>query len=466
MKIHMIGIGGSSMRGLAQYLERCGHQVTGCDEVPVTIDETEIFLGHDPAHIDGSYDRVIYSSAVSPSAPAWPELEAAKALGIESMRRAKAIGEITRERTTITVSGAHGKSTTTGLIAHVLIELGLDPLMMLGAPLPELGGQSDEWGNGSAFRWGDGPFVLEADEFDRSFYEFTPDIAVITNIEAEHLDYFTGGLPEIIETFATFLGGLKPNGTVIYSGDDANVVAAIDQLKAHRPDLTYRSYGRDAQSDYLIIAAELRAASNRFAVRETAGTQTIINLQIPGAHNQLNATAVFAVCRALGHEPQTIPTGLATFKGVGRRFDLLFEAEGEKFIFDYGHHPTELTVTLAAARAWYPDEHIRIIFQPHQYARTQLLFADFVAALGAADEVVVTDIYGVAGREEETTVSAASLAEAIHEQAHIGAEYVSLLALEDWIVAHPCPGVTLLMGAGRDIRVIAYELTTRHKATA
>lgn len=462
MKIHMIGIGGTSMRGLAQYLVRAGHEVSGCDAVPVMIDEIPIALGHDPAHIDQTFDRVIFSSAVSPSAPAWPELQAAKTLKIEAVRRARAIGEITRGRQTLTISGAHGKSTTTGMLVHCFIELDRDPLMMLGAPLPELGGQSDEWGKGSAFRWGDGPFVLEADEYDRSFYEFVPDIAILTNIEAEHLDYFTGGLPEIIETFATFAAGSKPNATVLYCVDDSNVLAAVSQVRTKRSDLRFVSYGRATDSDYAVVSHELEAGQNIFTVKDPAGRTHEIRLAIPGAHNQLNAAAVFAASRILGLASPDIVRALGSFSGVGRRFDLLLDRGGEKVVFDYGHHPTELRVTIEAARAWYQGEPIRVIFQPHQYARTKLLFDDFVDALALADDVVVTDIYGVAGREEQTDVSAQGLASAIVARSGITARYVALPALERWIADNHWAGVTFLMGAGRDIRVLAQTLASGH----
>lgn len=463
MKIHLIGVGGTSMRGLAQYLVRAGHEVTGCDSLPVTIDEIPIELGHSPDHIDRSYDRVIYSSAITPSAPAWSELAAARGLRIETLRRAQAIGEITRHRQTITVSGAHGKSTTTGLIGHVLIALGQDPLLMLGAPLPELGGESDEWGRGRAFRWGEGPLVLEADEFDRSFQEFAPDLAVITNIDAEHLDYFKGGLVEIREAFSVFLAGAKPNAQVIFNADDPNTVRAITTAAHRRPDLRNVSYGAGKGQSYRLVTSRLEAGTSEISIQEQADSDcTDVTLAIPGRHNQMNALAAFSACRRLGLTAQRIASALVTFHGVGRRFDFLSERAGEKIFFDYGHHPREVAATIEAARAWYPHDRIRVIFQPHQYARTKLLFDDFVRALARADAVVITDIYNVAGREEQSAVSAADVASTIQTRTQTPATYVPAGGLVDWLGQHPQPGLTILMGAGRDIRLVGEQLSQHH----
>lgn len=465
MRIHMVGVGGISMRALARYLVDAGHTVSGCDvnsltllrypEDPQQVEVRRLLgfpidLGHDANHIV-NVDRVIINSAITESHPGWVEVVAAKKHGIPVLKRAQQIGEITRGRPTIALSGTHGKTTTTGMLAHILLKAQQDPFVMIGARVTAYGGQS--------YRAGAGPLVLEADEFDRSFFEFSPQVAVLTNIEADHLDYYTGGIAEIIETFAQFLLRVRAGGTVILHGDDERIREAYASVKDQLIDRTIVWYGRTGSNlDYRIEAVEAQGAQQN-AFRITTKTDVVTcSLAIPGNFNQDNATAVIAAANVFGVPTEAAVAALADYTGVDMRFEQLYDQDGLTIVSDYGHHPTEVQVTCDAAKAWFAGRPLTLVFQPHQYARTKLLFPQFVDALMHADHVVVTDIYGVAGREEQAAVSSQQLVEALQARGSQAA-YVPLANLAETLMAATTkPGVYLLMGAGLDIRLVAEQL--------
>ena len=446
MNVHFLGVGGISMRGLAQYYAYQGHEVSGCDVTELDLSGVKTTTGHDPSHIRHC-DLLVYSSAVKEGSPGHAELVAAQRAGLQVLKRAEVIGQITRERPTITVSGMHGKSTTTGMVAHILAETNQDPLVMIGAPLS----QSDN----RTYRVGSGPFVLEADEFDRSFLSFTPAVAIITNIEAEHLDYYTGGISEIIDTFAAFMRQVPSSGTLIVYGDDDHIQMALQQANISS-DVTVITYGFGKNVDYQIIKSLFGAQKNQFILRCPDGTNVDIKLSLPGKHNQANATAALLAAATKGVSLAAGALALRKFRGVGQRFEYLSERDGVTYVADYAHHPTEVAATIAAARSWYPGHPIFVVFQPHQYSRTKLLFNDFVEALSAADQVLVTDIFAVTGRDEERSVSANDLVGSLNKQRVQLAEYVAVTELPSRVTQIAQAGdIVLFLGAGQDITRIA-----------
>ena len=447
MKIHLIGIGGISMRGLAVYLREQGHIVTGCDLVPFNLPSIPIALGHDPSHLNGGVDQLIINSAIGDRSPGWPEVLAAKERGIPVVKRAVAIGAITRERPTIAVSGTHGKSTTTGMIAAVCVAANLDPFVLIGATVPAFAG--------ATYRAGRGPVVLEADEFDRSFLHFSCDTAVITNIDADHLDYYTGGLPEIVTAFANFARNLKPKGKAIVWGDDSRIDQALVQSGLGE-DRTI-SFGRRAGATYQVIDQGSEDGLNRFQIIGPMATVEC-QLKVPGQHNQLNAAATLAVADQLKIPLRITQETLAAYRGLGRRFEILTDSAQLTVISDYAHHPREVRETITATRSFYPRRRLVVIFQPHQYARTYHFLADFRAALSQADRVIVTDIFAVVGREEEQLVTASDLAAAVQCGDDSPGQYFPKLELVDRLPALVHPGdVLLFMGAGGDIDRLARE---------
>lgn len=454
MKIHFLGVGGISMQGLAQYSAYQGHDVSGCDLASLDLPGVSTVVGHDPSHIEGC-DLLVYSSAVKAGSPGYAELAAAEQGGVQILKRAELIGQLTRERPTITVSGMHGKSTTTGMVAHILTQTQHDPLVMIGAPIT----QDDR----RTYRVGRGPLVLEADEFDRSFLAFTPKTAIITNIEAEHLDYYTGGLPEIIETFSQFMSRVSVGGTLIVFGDDVQVRTALSQADL-ASGVKVVTYGFGPEVDYQISESVFGSQTNRFTLRAPDGSVVPVTLSLPGKHNQANATAALLASYFEGVDLLDGARVLADFTGVGQRFELLSTQGGVTYVADYAHHPTEVAATIAAARAWYPDQKIVVVFQPHQYSRTKLLFTDFIQALATADQAIVTDIFAVAGRDEKQTIAAEDLVASVNQQRPGLARYCPVADLAHQITAGVKAGdVVLLLGAGRDITRISqtYRLGSR-----
>lgn len=470
MRIHLIGVGGISMRSLGRYLHDIGHEVSGCDRNSLSLlglpedphqEQVRALLGfpiihgHDAAHIEG-VDQVIINSAITPSHLGWVEVSQANKFGIPVMKRAQKIGEITHERQTIAVTGTHGKSTTTGMAAHVALAGGLDPFVMIGATVPEFGNQT--------YRAGDGPLVLEADEFDRSFLQFQSQTAIVTTIEADHLDYYTGGLPEIIEVFSQFMLQVIPGGTLILNADDHNIDAAFARIKDRYHDRRVIRYGHREGIDYQIITSQLGYEKNQFVLQLPSGERVTVDLRVPGVFNQENATAVFAFAETWGIPLEVLLRALHSYRGVGVRFEIKARTPRTTIVLDYGHHPTELRVTRAATEAWFPDQPVTVVFQPHQYARTRLLFADFVEALASAHRVYITDIFGVAGREDDEPVSAEDLVAALKKRG-TDALYVPTRDIASRILAEAeVGGVFLMIGAGLDIRLAAETVARELKA--
>jgi UDP-N-acetylmuramate--alanine ligase len=390
-KIHFVGIGGSGMSGIAEVLLNLGYKISGSDLAESAITNrlvalgAKISLGHHADNVKG-VDAIVTSTAVS---NANPEVIAARQAHIPVVPRAVMLAELMRLKRGIAVAGTHGKTTTTSLVANVLEAGGLDPTFVIG-------GRLNSAGANAALGQGD-YIVVEADESDASFLNLLPVMAIITNIDADHMDTYGHDVAKLKSAFVEFTQRLPFYGSAIVCADDANVREIIPFIS--RPVMTY-GFNSDAQ----VRASNLRAKGTtmQFDVTRKFRDETLpilsISLNLPGRHNVLNALAAIAVATELGVDDQAIARALADFKGVGRRFTQVGEYKNEKgyrfsVIDDYGHHPVEMAATLAAARGAWPERRIVLAFQPHRYTRTRDCFEDFVKVLSNADAVVLTEVY-------------------------------------------------------------------------
>jgi UDP-N-acetylmuramate--alanine ligase len=375
--VHFVGIAGAGMSALAELFLRRGVKVTGCDANRGGAADLER-LGvrvttHDPAHVDGARALVV-TSAMPKS---HPELERARTLGIPVIRRAEALGEVTVGRELVGIAGTHGKTTTTVMTTSALASAGRDPTALVG-------GRVAAW-EGNLRQGGDALYVVEADEYDRSFLALTPTVAVVTNIEADHLDIYAD-LADIRGAFAQFARGAR---TIVLCGEDrgASTLPTPSSTEVIR-------YGIDSP-DARLVASGIRNAGRgtTFDVVHDGEALGSVSLQVPGRHNILNSLAALASGIALGAPFAGLAAGLGEFGGVERRFQRLGEARGISVIDDYAHHPTEIAATLAAARGTFPQRRIVAAFQPHLYTRTRDFSSEFGSALAAADAVYLTEIY-------------------------------------------------------------------------
>lgn len=417
-RVHFIGIGGSGMSGLAKILLDAGAVVSGTEPKPT---HTTIQLMQRGARIvheqDGQLlsertDLVVRTAAVKDDNP---EFRRAAELGLRTMKYAELLGMVMAERLGVAVAGTHGKSTTTAMTALILTRLGHEPSWVVGGTVPQLGGGSAS-GSGDAF-------VAEACEYDRSFHHLRPKVAVITNVDADHLDVYAN-LDDIVDSFRTFAGLLPRTGRIITLAGDANVARALAQTNLPMDLVGFDSADRDAagleRADHRrrwTLTEQLADPATglpRATVRVDGLGEFGLSLSVPGRHNLLNATMAVAAAVAVGADPALAFAAVAEFTGVDRRMQLVGTCNGATVIDDYGHHPTEIRATLDALRQRYRPNRLFCVFQPHQASRTRLLFSDFAAAFTDADVVIMPEIYYVRDSEEDRrAVSSASLAEAI-----------------------------------------------------
>jgi len=394
--IHFVGMGGIGMSGIAEILASSGISVSGCDVKRSAATDLlrrrgiSVSIGHDPAHVEGA-DAIVVTAAVK---GANEEVEAARRKRIPIIRRSEMLGDIVNRKRAIGVSGTHGKTTTSAMIATVLEDAGLDPTVIVGGILRNFATNA---------KVGAGDFVVvEADEYDRTFHQLHVEIAVVTNIEADHLEYY-GNLDAIIEAFRIFLDGLKPGGTIVACFDDR----AVGQVAAGARGQVV-TYG-------LAEGADVRAVNLQFHDRGVSFDVSgfgHFKLFVPGEHNVRNALAAIAVARQLGLSAHATSAALAKFLGVDRRFQILGDYNGAIVVDDYAHHPTEIRATLDAARSGYPDRRVVALFQPHLYSRTRDFAREFAEALGTADLAIVSPIY--AAREKPLDgISARMIADAV-----------------------------------------------------
>ena len=447
-QIHFVGVGGSGMNGIAELLANLGYVVTGSDAKRSAVTErleslgVRVFEGHDAAHV-GDADVLVYSSAVRPTNP---EVVEARRRHIPVIPRAEMLAELMRLRYAIAVAGAHGKTTTTSMIALVLERAGLDPTAVIGGRLSAFG---------SSARLGRGEFmVAEADESDRSFLKLMPTIAVITNIDQEHLESYRD-FEDLQQAFVTFANKVPFYGSIVACADNPHLRPLLPGMA--RPVVTY---GLDTPevdyrgSDVTGAGFDWRCRvtrSARVGRREGTGRAEDLGeivLHVPGRHNLQNALAAVAVGMELDVPFEKIARALAEFRGAERRFESHGEADGVLVIEDYGHHPTEMAAVIGAARAAL-GRRLLVVFQPHRYTRTRMLLDRFGPALEGADEIVLTDIYS-AGEDPIPSVTIESLAEAIRRHARGPVHVVPRVADVPAAVAQLArPGdAVLTLGAG------------------
>ncbi len=416
-RAHFVGIGGAGMGGIAEVLLNLGYQVSGSDlrENAVTrrlaVQGGHIQIGHDASHVDGC-DVVVVSSAVDEQNP---EVKAARELRIPVVPRAEMLAEIMRFRYGIAVAGTHGKTTTTSLIASLLAEAGLDPTFVIGGLLNSANSHA---------RLGSGRYlVAEADESDASFLYLQPMLAVVTNIDADHLSTYEGDFQRLRQTFVEFLHHLPFYGLAVLCLDDPNVRDVLAEITRQ-----VRSYGIEAE-DADIRAVNLRqdGVQMHFEIHQDEHEPLAVVLNLPGRHNVLNALAAVAVARELEVDDQTVQRALETFAGIGRRFQLngeLAVADGSiLFIDDYGHHPREISATLEAVHQGWPERRLVTVFQPHRYSRTRDLFDDFAQVLGSTDLLLISEVYA-AGEESITGADGRALCRAVRGRGRVDPVFV------------------------------------------
>jgi UDP-N-acetylmuramate--alanine ligase len=406
-----------------------------------------VYIGHDAKHVAGS-DLVVYSTSIPKDNP---EVVAAQASGIPVLHRSQMLARILNERTGVAVAGAHGKTTTTSMIAHVLEECGVDPTFIIGGELLNAGtnakaGKSDI-------------VVAEADESDGSFLEYRPVYEVVTNIEPDHLEHFGGDFNNLKRAYAQFLSHLKPGGKAILCLDDPTVREMLTAVS--ETVITYAIHPSFVdQADFCarsIVCGDRRTQCEVYRRGELLGELT---LHVPGKHNVANALAAIIVCLEAGLSFEAVAQALGTFRGAKRRFQIIGEARDILVVDDYAHHPTEIMATLNGARA--SGRRVIAVFQPQRFTRTYFLMDEFSRAFKEADEVIITDIYSPAGEEKIEGVTAEALVEKIRTNSHPRAQYIPTKEqVQEHLVNALRPGdMVLTMGAG-DIWKSAYWLVEK-----
>src|SRR5213592_1360664 len=451
-QIHFVGIGGAGMSGIAEILLNLGYRVTGSDQRRNEAVErlealgAKIFIGHEAGHVEGAH-VVVYSSAVSRDNV---EVQIARQRQIPTIPRAEMLAELMRLKYGIAVAGTHGKTTTTSMVGTVLAEGRLDPTIVVGGRVTSLGSNA---------RLGQGEFLIaEADESDGSFLKLAPTIAVVTTVDAEHLDHY-GTLDAIRDAFVAFVNKVPFYGAAVLCLDQPNI-----QLLIPRIEKRIITYGLESAADLVARRAHLQGMTSRFEVVQRGAVVGECRLQIPGRHNVLNALATIGVALDLEIPFATIQRALEGFSGVQRRFQILGRARGVTVVDDYGHHPAEIRATLAAAKAGF-ESRVVTVFQPHRFTRTLHLREEFLTAFNQADVLVVLDIYA-AGEKPIPGVSAEELAGAIRAHGHRDVTYVGggrARAVEHLINITRPGDLVLTLGAG-DVGQIGPDLLLRLEA--
>jgi UDP-N-acetylmuramate--alanine ligase len=435
------------MSGLARVLHDRGVAVTGSDvrasRYASALEEAgvRVFIGHDAAHL-GNPEVVVISSAI----PEWnPELVAAREREIPVWPRARMLAHLAGDDKTMAVAGTHGKTTTSSMLATTLDGMGLDPTFLIGGELNDMGANA-RCGRG-------GLYVVEADESDGSFLYLSPHLAIITNIEADHLDHY-GSLEAIVATFGEFIERVDPVGALVVCADDPALVALARERGAAR----LVTYGMAEEAEVACRDVQREGRGHSFSVAFPDGTVVRARVAVPGVHNVVNATGVLASAWALGLDLRAAAEALSGFEGVRRRFDRVGEAAGVLVVDDYAHHPTEVKATLAGARAA-GFGRVLVVFQPHRYSRTAALGNDFGSSFADADRVVLMDVYG-AGEPPVPGVSGKTILDAVlsHEPRSQVAYFPHRGDIHAYVASRTRPGdLVITMGAG-DVTTVGPEL--------
>jgi UDP-N-acetylmuramate--alanine ligase len=447
-RLHIVGIGGAGMSAIAVVLLERGYRVSGSDQAESAATQAlrergaQVFIGHQVENV-GEVDHVLISSAIKSDNV---ELLAAQRRGLPVSKRALFLGWLMQGALGVAVAGSHGKTTTTAMIASILSGAGRDPSFIVGGTIiglntPAHAGRGQE-------------FVIEADEYDRTFLGLTPGVAVVTNVEHDHPDCFPT-FESMLDAFRAFVGLLPESGLLVACGDDAAARGLIE-YRGSRDVVTY-GFGRDVTWQAADLRANNAGGSDFVALRDGA-TRGLLRLRVPGRHNVLNALAAVAVADFLGVPIEQAREALVEFRGVGRRFEVRGEAGGVMVIDDYGHHPTEIRATLAAARANYPERPIWAVWQPHTFSRTKLLMDEFAAAFEDADHVIVTDVY--ASREKDSL--GVNAADVVRRMKHRDARYArSLMEATNLLADGVQPGEVVITLSAGDGNVVGESLLRR-----
>ncbi|HUE76547.1 MAG TPA: UDP-N-acetylmuramate--L-alanine ligase [Longimicrobiales bacterium] len=446
--IHFVGICGAGMSALAEYVIRSGGAATGCDAKAAGVTPAlrglgmEVTEGHDPGHVEGA-TAVVVTAAVPAD---HPELRAARDRGIPVLKRAAALGALVSSGRVIAVAGTHGKTTTTGMLATTLTEGGLDPTAFVGGRMPG-------WEGG--LRAGGPLYVVEADEYDRSFLSLRPEMAVVTTIEPDHMEIY-GDLQSLDDAFVEFLEPVPSDGLIAICSDDAGAARVAARLPADRTV----TYGVEEGAQLRATRVNASADGTRFHVVRDGQTLGQFYLGVPGRHNVQNALATLAVGLHAGADVAAVRRGFEAFAGVDRRFQRLGEERGVVVIDDYAHHPTEVAATISAARERFSSRRLVVVFQPHLYTRTRDLWRELGTALARADAVWVTDVFPA--RESPIEGVSGELVAIAAREAGAEVRYHGLLnGIEDTLTGWLEPGdVCVMMGAG-DITEHAHALVDR-----
>ncbi len=438
-RLHFIGIGGSGMSGLARIALSHGIAVSGSDAKDSSVLSAlgalgaKVFSDHLAHQVDGS-DFIIYSTAIGQNNV---ELARARELNLPILTRAQALAILMSDSRSIAVAGTHGKTTTSSMLTVALQACGLDPSFAIGGTLTSSGSNAHR-GTGEHF-------VAEADESDGSFIEYRPFAAIVTNVEHDHVDYFATEA-DVTQAFSDFAATIAKDGYLVYCADDAGSAHLASSVQG--PKLI--SYGTSVGADLFIDSINLLPMGSTSRVLWKGRAIGNLSLQVPGLHNVLNAGAALAMGLSLGAPAAEMLTGLASFHGTGRRFELKATVHGIRIIDDYGHHPTEVEVTLTAAKRYAGEGRLIVIFQPHRYSRTKAFMSEFAKALGIADQVVLLEIYAASEKPIPGVTS-----ETIAEKMENGHFIPNFLEASEWVIAEAKPGdVIVTLGAG-DVNSLA-----------
>lgn len=454
--IHFIGIGGIGVSALARICLLMGKKVTGSDmrESVVTTSlqslGAQVFLNHSAKNIISGVDLIVYTEDVNPTSSGYVELSEAKERGIDTLKYSEALGSLVNEYYGIGVTGTNGKSTTTAILGLILEEADFDPMVVLGSRLATINESKEFIGN---VRFGHGKhFVFEADEYHRHMLDSRPKAVVLTNIEADHLDYYKD-LDDIKSAFKQFIEHIPTEGFVIYNADDHNAA----EVCLSSSSCNKVSYGmKNLKANYIATDVLVENQQQIFNVTGNGKNLGQFRLSIPGEYNLMNALGAIAAAAEMGVETDAIKRALDKFAGIWRRFEIVGKLEGKLIISDYAHHPTGISVILAAAKQFYPGKKVLLVFQPHQKHRTKALFNEFTRALSGADQLIITEIFSVAGREKDPDLKISSLdiVQKLVEQAPSDTNksyaYAEDLTKAEELIIHALPkvDVVILAGAG------------------
>jgi UDP-N-acetylmuramate--alanine ligase len=450
-RVHFVGIGGSGMSGLARMLLDRGAIVSGSEPHPnpqtADLARRGVTISHEQTGglLSPEIDLVVRTAAVKDDNL---EYQAAGALGLKTIKYAQLLGEVMQECFGVAVAGTHGKSTTTAMISYALLNCGADPSFVIGGTVPQLGGGSRS-GLGRAF-------VAEACEFDRSFHNLRPTVAIITNIEADHLDCYKS-LDAIIESFRAFANLVPPGGLILANGNDANVARAIEGLSPAVQTITL-----DRPATWSTRTTGVEGGCYRGEVLHNGKLVARLRLSVAGEHNLYNATVAVAACAACGVDPARAADAVGGFTGVDRRMTEVGRFNGAVVADDYGHHPTEIRATLKALREKYKPNRLFCVFQPHQHSRTRFLLDEFATSFEAADETILPEIYFVRDSEDERSrVCAADLAGRIERNGQRARHLPEFSAIAQYLRGVLRDGdLAVTMGAG-NVWEIGHDVVSR-----